>query len=257
MGISGLEIKQPIALPPPPDPDPYQDPVALAVVAEVVERGDLASVSGILSREGVSPEDFARRFTTLEDCAVDAFERFIATFERRVVAAFNAQPDWRSSLRAAAYEVADFIEEDRVLTQFGLTGVLGMKSEMARVRREEVLIFGADLIDLGRNEPGADVGGDEAAATFAIGTIIQVLTHRTTADGPIEPHAIVPEILHGIVKSYLGEEAAREELALACSAAPWRSPSGSRSSSVGSSSVRYLTESRGTDNSSSAAASPR
>jgi hypothetical protein len=49
--------------------------------------------------------------------------------------------------------VADFIEEDRVLTQFGMTGVLGMKSEMARVRREEILIFGADLIDLGRNDP--------------------------------------------------------------------------------------------------------
>lgn len=207
-------MKQPIALPPPPYPDPYHDPVALAVVAEVVERGDLASVPGILSRDGVSPEDFACRFTTLEDCAVDALERFIASFERRVIEAFNGQPDWRSSIRAAAYEVADFFEENLVLTQFGLIGVLGMKSEMARVRREEILIFGADLIDLGRNEPGADVGDDEAAATFAIGTIVQVLTHQMSGGGPLDPQAIVPKMMYGIVRPYLGEEAAQEELAL-------------------------------------------
>jgi hypothetical protein len=32
--------------------------------------------------------------------------------------------------------------------------------------------------------------------------------------GPIEPHVIVPEIMHRVVKSYLGEEAADEELVL-------------------------------------------
>jgi hypothetical protein len=208
------EMKQAIAMPPPPDPDPYLDPLALAVVAEIVERRDLATVSGVLSRGGVWAEEFVDRFRTLEDCALDAFERFIASFERRVVAAFNAQSDWRSSLRAAAYEVADFVETDPVLTQFALIGVLGMNSEMARVRREEVLIFGADLIDLGRNEPGADVGDDEVAATFAIGTIVQVLTHRIRECEPLEPHAIVPEIMYRVVRPYLGEEAAREELEL-------------------------------------------
>jgi hypothetical protein len=207
-------VKQQISMPPAPDPDPYRDPVALAVAAEVVECGELASVSGVMSREGVSPEDFDRRFMTLENCALDAFERFIAAFERRIAAAFNGQPDWRSSLRAAAYEAADFVEEDRVLAEFGVTGVLRIKSEMARVRREEILIFGADLIDLGRNEPGADVGDDKAAATFAVGAIVQLLIDRMKGGGPIEPHAMVPEIMHRVVKAYLGDEAADEELVL-------------------------------------------
>jgi hypothetical protein len=67
---------------------------------------------------------------------------------------------------------------------------------------------------LARNDPGVDVGDDKAATTFAVGATVQLLVQRMKGDGPIEPHAMVPEIMHRIVKLYLGEEAAREELAL-------------------------------------------
>jgi AcrR family transcriptional regulator len=207
-------MKQPVDLPPAPERDPDQDPVALAVVAEVAERGQDASVAGLLARAEVSPEEFAARFASVEDCAVDAYERFIAVFERRVGGAFNAQPDWRSSLRAAAYETADWIVENPQLVEFGNTGVLQMKSEIARIRREEVFFFCGALIDLGRTEPGADVPDDMSAAMFAIGAIVQLLTRRLQGDSPIEPHATVPEMLYTVVRTYLGEEAARQELTL-------------------------------------------
>ncbi len=203
-----------VELPPAPDPDPYRDPIALAVVAEVAERGELASVGGVLSRSGVSAEAFYRRYTGLEDCAVEAYERLIAVYERRIGTAFNSQTDWRSSLRAAAYETADWMEEHPEVVDFGMTGVLKMKSELARVRREEVFVFCAGLIDLGRTEASAKAEGGESAAMFAVGSIIQLLTHRLRTNGPVEPHAIVPEMMFQVVRTYLGEEIAREELTL-------------------------------------------
>lgn len=198
-----------------PDPDPREDPIARAVIAAVAERGAEASVEEVLARSGVSGDEFSQRYASLEDCALDAYERQIAIFKRRIGTAFNAQPDWRSSLRAAAYETADWMEEDMQLISFGMTGVLGMNSELARVRREEIFAFCAQLVDRGRTEPGSKVGDDDgAAAMFAIGSIIQLLTHRLQEGGPVDPRGIVPEMMYTVVRAYLGEEVAREELSL-------------------------------------------
>jgi hypothetical protein len=202
-----------VEVPPAPDPDPYRDPLSLGVVEEVFERGRQASVAGVIARSAVPAKEFHRRYDSLEDCALDAYERFIASFKRRVGEAFNAGSDWRDSLRAAAYETADFMEESPALVGFGMTGVLQMNSELCRVRREEVFAFCADLIDRGRTEP-SDVEADEAAAMFAIGSIIQLLTFRLQSGGPVEPHAIVPEMMYAVVRAYKGEDVAREELSL-------------------------------------------
>jgi hypothetical protein len=207
----GSAVNHLVELPPAPDPDPYQDPLALAVVEEVFERGRQASAPGLIARSGVPASEFHQRHDTLEDCALDAYERFIASFKRRVGGAFNAGSDWRDSLRAAAYETADFMEESPALVGFGMTGVLEMNNELARVRREEVFVFCADLIDRGRTEP-SEIEADEAAAMFAIGSIMQLLTFRLQSGGPIEPHAIVPEMMYAVVRAYKGEAAAQEEL---------------------------------------------
>lgn len=202
----------PIELPPPPDPDPYRDPLSLAVVSEVCEHGERASVDGVIARAGVSAADFRARYATLEDCALDTFERVIADYKRRIGQAFNSRTGWRDSMRAAAYATADFMEANPEALNFGMTGVLQLKSELARVRREEVFTFCADLIDRGREEPGCQVSEGEPAAMFAIGSIMQLLTYRMQSGEPIEAYATVPEMMFAVVRSYLGEEVAREEL---------------------------------------------
>lgn len=207
-------MRRPIELPPAPDPDPFRDPLALAVVREVSERGEAACEAGVIARAGVSAAAFAERYATIEDCAVEALERFVADFERRVGKAFNAYPGWRTSLRAAAYEAADFIDGNPELTSFGMTGVLQMKSERGRLLREEVFVFCADLIDLGRTEAGSRAPVDGSAATFAIGSIMQLLTHRLQAGVTFDPYKIVPEMMYSTVRVYLGDAAAEEELLL-------------------------------------------
>jgi hypothetical protein len=49
---------------------------------------------------------------------------------------------------------------------------------------------------------------------IAVGSIVQLLTRRVQQGVTIEPHGMVPEIMYGIVRAYLGEEAAAEELVL-------------------------------------------
>jgi AcrR family transcriptional regulator len=205
-------MKEPIELPPPPHPNPFEDPLALAVVREVYERGEAASEAGVIARAGVTAGAFSERYASLEDCAADTLERIVAVYERRIGTAFNSRPDWRSSIRAAAYEAADFIAEYPEVTHFGMTGVLQMKSERARLLREGVFVFCGQLIDLGRTEADRRVSVDGSAATYAIGSIMQLLTHRLQAEEEFDVHEVVPEMMYSVVRVYLGDQAAEEEL---------------------------------------------
>lgn len=205
-----------IELPPPPAWDPHSDPLAVAVVSETTERGYTAvSVADVCRRAGVARKEFDGRFADLDDCALQTFEALIALFERRVGGAFNRHRDWRTALRAAAYETADWMEEDPRLIRFGMTEVLHMESEMGRVRREGAFVFCAQMIDAGRGFAPDPNAVPETVSSLAVGSILQLLSHRLQAGAVTRPHAIIPELMFGVVRAYLGEEAAKEELTLA------------------------------------------
>jgi len=171
-------------------------------------------VEDVAERAGVSLEEFHSRFAGLEDCAMKAFEAFVADYERRVESAYASQPDWRSGLRAAAYEVADWMEANPNLIRFGAVDLLEARNEMARVRREEALSYGARLIDRGRQAAPDPAAVPDSAATVAIGSIVQLLTHRLQSGGDPEPEKMVQPMMYAVVRQYLGEEIAREELAM-------------------------------------------
>lgn len=201
----------PIELPPPPDPDPGTDQIAMAVMAEIIENGRESTADEVVRRAGVSREEFDRRFRGLEHCALDSFERVIADYERRVGLAFNGQPDWASGLRAAAYATADWMEENPLMTSFGLVDVLKLPGEMVRVRREETFAFCAEMIDRGRAVSPEPEAIPKSADTFAIGAVTQLLTHRLQEGAAVEPREVIPEMLSRVIGIYLGPEAAEAE----------------------------------------------
>jgi AcrR family transcriptional regulator len=204
---------EPVRLPPPPSRDPFSDPLALALVDEVAERGYAATtIAGVIERAGIRREEFDRRFADLENAALRTYEAFIADFERRVGGAYNAQVEWRAALRAAAYETADWMTESPNLVRFGTVEVLEIRSEMARVRREEVFIYCAGLIDAGRADAVDPDAVPDSAAIVAIGSIMQLLSHRVQKGIGIDPHAMVPEMMYAATRPYVGEELARQEL---------------------------------------------
>lgn len=207
-----IKAVRPIELPPPLDPPPDQDRLAIAVVAEIVERGyEQATLEGVLRRARASRSEFDRRFGSLDDCALDSFERFIADFERRVGGAFNAQAHWPSALRAAAYATSDWMAENPEVSVFGMVEVLKMPGELVKIRREETFDFCSRMIDRGR-EAAEDPGAiPDSAPTFAIGAITQLLTHRLQEEAEIDPPAVIPEMMARVVGIYLGDEAAEAE----------------------------------------------
>lgn len=205
----------PIELPPPPEPHPSEDPIARAVIAEIAEKGyEKTSLDEVAARAAVSRAEIESRLGSLEECALEVFERFIADFERRVGGAFNREPDWPSALRAAAYATADWMDDNPQVVSFGMVDVLKMPGEMGRVRREETFAFCARMIDSGRSASSNPEAVPETASTFAIGAITQLLTHRLQEEADVEPRAVIPEMMSRVVGIYLGPEAAEAELSI-------------------------------------------
>lgn len=208
-------MRKTVDIPPAPEPDPHRDRIALALVAEVKERGPEARDPGeVARRAGVPRSEFDRRYGSFEECLLDTYERFIASFERATGTAFNRHEDWRTALRAAAYAAADWMWASPELMEFGAVGVLHSGNEMARVRREEVARYSAALIEQGREAAPDPASVPEGASLMAIGAILNLLTQRLHEGEEVNPVEMVPEMMYLVVRIYLGEEAAREELAL-------------------------------------------
>lgn len=195
----------------------------MAIVDVVAEQGfEAANVEDIVRRAGVTREEFERRFADKEECALRSFEAFTADYEWRIESAYQSQPGWRGGLRAAAYEIAEWMTEYPKLIKFGAVNLLEAKSEMLRVRREEALGYGAAVIDRGRAEAPDPTSVPASAPVLAIGSIVQLLAHRLQDGSKVEPFEIVREMLYVAVRPYIGEEAAREELTMP-RPPPWRS----------------------------------
>lgn len=202
----------PMELPPPPEPHPDSDPIANAVIDEIVQEGyEKASIAGVVRRARLRRADFDRRYDSLDACALDSYERFSALFRWQVGRAFNEQGEWPAGLRAAAYACADFLSERPALMAFGAAEILKSPSELIRVRREELLAFCSEMIDRGREAAPEPASIPELAPVMAIGGIAQLLTHRVQEGAEVEPHEVVPEMMNRIVTIYLGAEAAEAE----------------------------------------------
>jgi AcrR family transcriptional regulator len=210
-------------------PDPFADPLYVALVEVVAERGyEATEASEVISRAGISNSDFEARFGGWEDFVLAALGAFIDDFTAGVQSAYDARPDWRSALRAAAYAAADWMNDHPRTARFGGVEVLAAHDEMIRVRRERAFQYCAGLIDAGRAEAADAAAVPEAAAVMAIGAIAQILTQRMQRGEALETDRMVPAMMYQAVRPYLGEEVAREELTIAPPDRPGSSSDGDR-----------------------------
>jgi AcrR family transcriptional regulator len=196
-----------------PRSDPFTDPIATALVEIVTVRGyEATDVASVTRRAGVTMAEFHRRFVDKEDCVQQVFEAFIDDFLRKIRSAFEAEPQWPTSLRAAAYSTMDWMDEHPDTARFGMVDVLAARNEMIRVRREEIFVYCAGLIDAGREVAPDPAAVPEAAAAMAVGAVVQIVTRRMQSGVDLEFGRLVPELMYAAVLPYLGEEAARAEL---------------------------------------------
>ena len=180
---------------------------------EVVrERGyELATLADFAARSGTSREQLERRFEDKADAVLKVLDGLLASFRAEVQVAFDGEESWPDNLRAAARAAERWMRRNPGGAHFVLVGVLEAP-ELVRVRREEAILWGASLIDAGREEAPDPGAVPRSAPLIAIGSIVETL--RRAYEGSAEHRALatVPELMCAAVRPYLGAEAARREL---------------------------------------------
>jgi AcrR family transcriptional regulator len=187
------------------------EPFSRALIDLCFERGFFeVSVGGLCERAGVDRAAFESRYTDLEDCFVQVYDELADQYLALVNTAFEGEQGWRNQLRAVAYATLRHIEEDPARANF--TVVEAFKAgERAQLVRERVFETLTNLVDQGRLE--AEGPGEISAATAQSlnGAVFQHL--RTAVENPHQRHVdVLPELMYTIVLTYLGPEAAAEEL---------------------------------------------
>jgi len=182
------------------------------VVAVVAERGYAeASIEEMLARAGVGREEWDRLFTGKADAVLRVFEGYAEEIKRQVWRAFAEAPGWPDNLRAAAWQIVTLIESDPDAYRFVVWRILEA-GEMARLRRDELFAWCAGLVDVGRTvcpDPTAVPG---AAPVIATGAAVEALTRHAAGELDRGPAEMLPALMYGAVRPYLGEEAALAEL---------------------------------------------
>ncbi|HEX5989670.1 MAG TPA: TetR/AcrR family transcriptional regulator [Solirubrobacterales bacterium] len=185
-----------------------------AMVDLAFERGyDAVSVADVAERAGGSRAEFEALFPSKLACAVAILEGIAEGNLAAVRGAFDREPAWPDSLRAAAYAHAEWIADNPKKMHFGLLETL-WASELTGALRDHLFGEYIAMVDAGR-----EVAPDPAAippftAEGVVGAITEVISRRLGTEG-VELGDLVPEMMYLAVRPYLGEDAARRELAAA------------------------------------------
>ncbi len=198
-----------------PPSDHRRSPVFAALIDLCWERDVTAvTVADLVARSGIERAEFERRFKDVDGCLDQFFEAEKAAMFHRYAMARAPEPDWRGRLRATAYELLAFLDEDSRAAK--LTSVdVRMASERVQLNWAGTFVRFVDYVDEANAELPPDEQRGREIAESVCGGIFQQLWARIGGGGePPDPREVVPELMYTAVLPYLGEEAARVELTI-------------------------------------------
>jgi AcrR family transcriptional regulator len=183
-----------------------------AMIGAVTETGySTLTVQNVLTRAGISRPTFYEQFEDKEDCFLAAFDASATRMRERIEAAVaEAGPGWREALHGGIAALLEFIadepEEARtVIVEARASTPAGLR------RRDELLDHFSDCIDaLVREE--LDEAPSAIAAAGVVGGIESVLYGRLQKGETEDFDALLPSLMYFAVFTYLGRDAAGEEL---------------------------------------------
>jgi AcrR family transcriptional regulator len=192
--------------------DETRQKILEAMLATCGEKGyRRVAVQDVIDAYGGNRVQFYRHFSSKADCYAAAHEDEIDRLQARVAEAAAAEGGWRPALRAGLGEIARFAEE-RPLVARGLLVEVHVAGGPALRKRAEVHDRFVASIDAARGEAGPRASPPPITAQFMAGAVESTLAAALIAGDPAAFTAAVPELTHMIVSTYLGEDAAAEEL---------------------------------------------
>ncbi|MGN6662666.1 MAG: TetR/AcrR family transcriptional regulator [Solirubrobacterales bacterium] len=185
------------------------------VIDLVLERGyGAVTTADLLQRAEISPETFAREFSSLEDCVLGAVDDGVERFREVVFGAYESHEDWRDGLRTAAYAAARWIRDHPRYVVFA-TMMMNQATELARAHRDMALQMFVEIVDAGRRELDDPCSVSPETAMTVIGSIYELLQRELTkGQGTARAEDFVPELMYVAVRPYLGHAEALKELSI-------------------------------------------
>jgi AcrR family transcriptional regulator len=185
--------------------------ILVAAVEIASELGYGAMSAGRVSaRAGVSRKTFYELFEDREDCFLAVFDEAV---ERATVIARSAgreRDGWRAQVRAGLSALLGFLGDEPGLGSLLIVGVLGAGPRVLE-RRARVLEGLAVVVDAGRSEAPAGGCPPLLTAEGLVGAVLSVIHARMLEQESLM--GLLNPLMGMIVLPYLGQEAAREELA--------------------------------------------
>ncbi len=185
-----------------------------AMVQEVAEHGAAnVSVSSVVARSGVSRRTFYELFDDRDACFLAAFEDALCGVSGVVVAAYSISGRWQEKLRAGLVALLDCLEHDRQTARLLIVESLAAGPCML-ARRQETLAPIVAAVDEGRREQTAGRGElPPLTAQGVVGGALSLLHDRLIEDSQESLLELTGALMAMIVAPYLGQAAARKEIA--------------------------------------------
>jgi AcrR family transcriptional regulator len=159
----------------------------------------------------VSRKTFYDLFDDREDCFLAVFEVTLGQIRGRVVDAYEGERSWREGVRAGLAALLSFIDEDHELARLCVVDALGGGARVLAERAHTIATL-REVIDLGREAPGARPELPEVTAEGVIGAVLAVLHTRLLERSPKPYIDLHGSLMSMIVLPYLGARTASSEL---------------------------------------------
>jgi len=181
-----------------------------AFIALVAERGyGDTSVAAVVERAGIDEAAFERHFSAREDSFVAAWEHLTLLYMQTVFAAYETKDTWREQMRAAGLALIGYLAEHpdraRVLAEMPP----GPRAWAVLNRNIETFV---EIIDLGRQEMDDPDSLTRATAEGLAGAVHEQLISHVSRGEPEALATLVGPVMYMVVRPYLGDEVALEEL---------------------------------------------
>jgi len=180
----------------------------LRVVGEIGYRG--ASVRAVLEYSGGHRKQFYDHFDSLEDCFAQAYGTWIDRLGTTLLEAAVAADGWRAAVRAGLIELLRFVSERPAIAR-ALFVEVHVAGGAPLAKHDETVARLAGLLDSVRAEIDADEEPPAATGIFVVGGIEAGVCDALAAGEANRIWGSLPELMHMIVGSYLGKDAAEEE----------------------------------------------
>ncbi len=188
-------------------------PFRTALIDLCFERGFAAvTIEALCHRAGLDRAAFENLYADLEDCFFQICHDELGRYRRLAAAARAGLGDWRARLRATAYALYRYLDEDERLRRFTVVEGRAAGERPALLIDEEIEEL-SDLIDEGRAEPTAPPTLTRTTAESLGGGIFNQIYLAAGHAGPMpREEEEVPELMYSAVLPYLGAARAAEEL---------------------------------------------